>query len=185
MIKRINNSSFVIIACLAALVLATAFFSTGCLDLGGLIGWEEEEAKITELQKEKLGSDQERLLSIFGYPDEFIIVFDLDNEKTRIETWLYEDMESSYTFISGEYNSSDRVITDELLSDDFDINPEDFVYGMSPDEVNRLLGDEGIVEVDNDTNLKTITYGEGLIVCNFTADEALVSVLRARGIRSD
>jgi len=122
---------------------------------------------------------------MFGYPDEFMIVFDQDNENTRIETWLYEDMESSYTFVSGKYNSSDKVITDKLLSDDFNINPEDFVYGMSPDEVNHLLGDEGIVEVDSDTNLKTLTYREGLIVCSFTADEALVSILRARGIRSD
>jgi len=185
MMKKTKKSLFFIITCLATLILAMTFFSVGCLDLIGLIGGEEEAGEITELQKAELSSDQERLLSMFGYPDEFMIVFDQDNENTRIETWLYEDMESSYTFISGKYNSSDKVVTDKLLSDDFNINPEDFVYGMSPDEVNHLLGDEGIVEVDSDTNLKTLTYREGLIVCSFTADEALVSILRARGIRSD
>ena len=174
------------IVVLSIIVLSVLYIFTDFLRVReATISEESQDQYLQKGEEIELSEDQKRLLSMFGYPDEFMIVFDQDNKNLRIETWLYEDMESSYTFLSGKYNSSDRVITDELLSDDFDINPEDFVYGMSPDEVNHLLGDEGIVEIDSDTNLKTITYGEGLIVCKFTANAALVSVLRARGIRSD
>jgi len=169
---------------LSIVVLSVLYIFTDYLRVReATISEESQDQYLQEGEEIGLSEDQERIISIFGYPDEFVIVFDQDNKNLRIETWLYEDMKSSYTFMSGEYNSSDRVITDELLSDDFDINPEDFVYGMSPEEVNHLLGEEGIVEIDSDTNLKTITYGEGLIVCKFTADEALVSILRAKRIR--
>ena len=138
-----------------------------------------------EFDKWELSEEQQKLINTYGYPDEFIVVFDQDNENTRTETWLFEDMEVSYTFTGGKYNSSDRVITNELLSDDYEIRPEDFVYNMKPEDINNLLGDEGVVETDPDTDYKIITYGEGLIVCTFDADDAFLNILRAREIRSD
>jgi len=44
------------------------------------------EEEIEELKKEELGPDQERLISMFGYPDQFIIIFDEGNNNKRIDT---------------------------------------------------------------------------------------------------
>ena len=168
------------------IVLCSLFFFTDIFTVKGTDYLSQDKKEISnELSKWKLSQEQQELIGTFGYPEEFFIMFNLENEKSRLETWLYKDMEVSFTFTEGKYNSSNRVVTDELLPDDYEIGPEDFVSGMKPEDIDDLLDDSGIVKVDSDTNFIVITYGEGLIVCTFDADETFLNILRGRRIRPD
>jgi hypothetical protein len=138
--------------------------------------------EVKELAKEELSYDQKRLLSMFGYPDEFIVVFDEENNNLRVEIWIYEAMESSFTFEGGKYDSRDRVITPNLSSDSYDIKPQDFVYAMSPDEVCYLMGENGEEIIDPTTGYKVLIFGEGIIACTFNLDDALINVARLRKV---
>ena len=141
------------------------------------------EDKIDEVIE--LSEDQARVTSIFGYPDEFVIVFDKSGEYSRAETWLFKEMEVSFTFLDGKYNTSDKVVTAKLENDNFDIKPEDFAITMSPDEINNLIGEIGIEEMDPETNLKVLTFGEGVITCTFDPDDSLMIVFRMRRVLPD
>jgi len=143
---------------------------------------EEEEEKIFDLPEEKLSDDQLLLLSIFGYPDEYVIIFDEENNNKRVEVWIFEAMQSSFLFEGGVYSSSEVVITPELLPDDYDIRPEEFVYSMTPDEVEYLVGEEGYQLIETNTGLKSIIYGDGSIVCTFNTDDLLVYVSRSKKV---
>jgi len=143
---------------------------------------EEEDEQITELPKEILTDDQLLLLSMFGYPDEYVIIFDEGNNNTRIEVWIFEAMQSSFLFEAGKYTSSEMVITPELLPDSYNIRPEEFVYSMTPYEVGYLIGEEGYQITETNTGLKTIVYGEGNIVCTYNTGDLLVYVSRSKEV---
>jgi len=147
------------------------------------------EAEITkdaepdaEGSEEKLSDDQLLLLSIFGYPDEYVIIFDEENNNKRVEVWIFEAMQSSFLFEGGVYSSSEVVITPELLPDNYDIRPEEFVYSMTPDEVEYLVGEEGYQLIETNTGLKSIIYGDGSIVCTFNTGDLLVYVSRSKKV---
>lgn len=143
---------------------------------------EEEDEQIIELPKEELTDDQLQVLSMLGYPDEYVIIFDEGNNNIRIEIWIFEAMQSSFLFEGGKYTSSEMVITPELLPDNYNIRPEEFVYSMTPDEVGYLIGEDGYQIVETNTGLKTIIYGEGIIVCTYNTDNLLVYVSRSKKV---
>ena len=136
--------------------------------------------QITELPKEELTEDQLQVLSILGYPDEYVIIFDEGNNNIRIEMWTFEAMQSSFLFEGGKYISSEVVITPVLLPDDYNIRPEEFVYSMTSEEVGCLIGEDGHQITETSTGLKTIIYGEGNIVCTYNTDNLLVYVSRSK-----
>ncbi len=142
----------------------------------------KEEEQIFDLPEEKLSDDQLLLLSIFGYPDEYVIIFDEENNNKRVEVWIFEAMQSSFLFDGGEYSSSEVVITPELLADSYNIRPEQFVYSMTPDEVEYLVGEEGYQLIEKNTGLKSIIYGDGCVVCTYNADDLLVYVSRSKKV---
>lgn len=142
----------------------------------------EEDEQIIELPKEELTDDQLLLLSMFGYPDEYVIIFDEGNNNIRIEIWIFEAMQSSFLFEGGKYTSSEIVITRELLPDNYNIRPEEFVYSMTPDEVGYLIGEDGYQITEPNTGLKTIIYGEGNIACTYNTDNLLVYVSRSKKV---
>ena len=141
-----------------------------------------EAEKVEEDEVVGLSEDQARVSSIFGDPDEFVIVFDKSGEYKRAETWLFKEMEVSFTFLDGKYNASGKVITAKLENDNYNIKPEDFTITMSSDEINDLIGEIGIEEIDPETNLKVITFGEGVITCTFDPDDSLMTVFRMRRV---
>jgi len=143
---------------------------------------EEEDKQITELPKEALTDDQLQVLSMLGYPDEYVIIFDEGNDNIRIEIWVFEAMQSSFLFEGGKYTSSEIVITPVLLPDDYNIRPEEFVYSMTPDEVGYLIGEDGYQITETNTGLKTIIYGEGNIVCTYNTDDSLIYVSRSKKV---
>lgn len=79
---------------LSIIVLGVLYIFTDYLRVReATISEESQDQYLQKGEEIELSEDQERVLSMFGYPDEFIIVFDQDNKNLRIETWLYEDME--------------------------------------------------------------------------------------------
>ena len=143
---------------------------------------EEADEQITELPKEELTEDQLQVLSMLGYPDEYVIVFDEGNDNIRVEIWVFEAMQSSFLFEGGKYSGSEMVITPILLPDNYNIRPEEFVYSMTPDEVGLLIGEDGYQITETNTGLKTIIYGEGNIVCTYNTDDLLVFVSRSKKV---
>ena len=119
---------------------------------------------------------------MLGYPDEYVIIFDEGNDNIRIEVWVFEAMQASFLFEGGKYTGSEMVITPELLPDDYNIGPENFVYSMTPDEVEHLIGEEGYQITETNTGLKTIIYGDGIIVCTYNTDNLLVYVSRSKKV---
>lgn len=143
---------------------------------------KEEDGQIAELPKEELSDDQMQVLSMLGYPDEYVIIFDEGNSNKRIEVWIFEAMQSSFLFEGGKYVGSELVITPKLLPDNYNIRPEEFVYSMTPEEVGYLIGDDGHQIIEINTGLKTIIYGDGIIVCTYNTDDLLVYVSRSKKV---
>jgi hypothetical protein len=199
-----KNSIYIVIAILAIASLLSVAVSCGQLSFPVVTEEEPEETeeagkddteenaeeapasdvedKIFDLPEEKLSDDQLLLLSIFGYPDEYVIIFDEENNNKRVEVWIFEAMQSSFLFEGGVYSSSEVVITPELLPDNYDIRPEEFVYSMTPDEVEYLVGEEGYQLIETNTGLKSIIYGDGSIVCTFNTGDLLVYVSRSKKV---
>ena len=146
------------------------------------------EARVTQDIEEfiegDLSPDQKELVSMLGYPDEFVIMFDEGNNNLRIETWIYEAMESSFTFLDGKFDNRDTSIPADLASDNYDIKPEDFIYGMSPGEVNNLIGEDGEEIINPETGLKILVFGEGIIFCTFNPYDTLINIARVKKIVS-
>ncbi|GAG55427.1 unnamed protein product, partial [marine sediment metagenome] len=136
----------------------------------------------SSFKKEELTDDQLQVLSMLGYPDEYMIIFDEGNDNIRIEVWIFEAMQSSFLFEGGKYTSSEMVITPKLLPDNYNLRPEDFVYSMTPEEVGYLIGEDGYQITETNTGLKTIIYGEGNIVCTYNTDDLLVYVSRSKEV---
>jgi hypothetical protein len=137
---------------------------------------------LAALPKENLSSDQQRLLAMVGYPEEFIIIFDEGNANTRTETWVYEDMERYFAFQGGTYTGGEEITSPELKDDKYKVVPEDFVYALSPADVATLIGSKGDEHIDKTTGLKVIKYAGGLIICSFSPEDALIGVSRTRNI---
>jgi hypothetical protein len=168
----------VTIVSLAGLYLFSDFFTPE----------DDKEAIVSEsieLLKEEMSDDQLKLLSMFGYPDEFYIAFSDEGENIRAETWIYQAIEAYFIFVDGVYDSGDRIVKGNYVEDGYYINPEDLVYGMSSEEVRFLIGEDGIEFIDPDTNIKSVSFGIGTIVAVFNPEDELMSFARFRQIESN
>ena len=153
------------------LILITVLLPSAC---------SKKAAAIAALPKETLSSDQQSLLAMAGYPEEFIIIFDEGNANIRTETWVYEDMERYFAFQGGTYAGGEDITSQQLKDDKYKVVPEDFVYALSPEEVTALIGAKGDEYIDKTTGLKIIKYAGGLVICSFSPEDALIGVSRTR-----
>jgi len=167
-IKPGKIKTALIAAGLSLLILITVMLPSAC------------SANKAALPKEKLSPDQQSLLAMAGYPEEFIIIFDEGNANIRIETWVYEDMERYFAFQGGTYAGGEDITSQQLKDDKYKVVPEDFVYALSPEDVTSLIGQKGDEYIDKTTGLKVIKYADGLITCSFSPDDALIGVSRTR-----
>ena len=169
---------------IAVIVLLLVFV----IDISNLTNPFKSTSEAEEVEEDEvigLSEDQARVASIFGDPDEFVVAFNQSGEYKRAETWLFKEMEVSFTFLDGEYYASDKVITAKLENDNYNVKSGDFTAVMSPDEINNLIGEIGIEEIDPETNLKVLTFGEGIITCTFDSDDSLMIVFRMRRVLPD
>jgi hypothetical protein len=169
---------------LLSIIIGTILFLSSCLNMQE-IKYEEADDSIKEIALEKweLSQEQTDLINKFGYPDEFLIVFEPGDPNFRTEAWLFQEMETSFSFENGVFKRSNKIITDKLLDDEYDIEPQDFIFNMGPEDINRLLGEEGTIESGTGDDIEIIIYGEGLVTCSFDPEGNLLNILRARKIR--
>lgn len=169
-------------------ILAISFILLAVLDPGTApdekVLLQEEAVNLQDLRKAEMSPDQKKVLSIFGYPDEFVIIFNPEGDIQRAETWIYEAMESSFSFADGDYEESERIITDKFTDDIYLIGPEDIYFSMSPAELRALLGEEGEEFLDRATGLKLISFGQGIIAATFQEDK-LINLARLRKVEGD
>jgi hypothetical protein len=141
-----------------------------------------EEDSIASTSQAQQVSDQERLIAAIGYPDEFTIIFDEGQDNLRVEMWLYADLERYFTFTEGEYTGGDTVITPILAADDFKITPDDFDYGMSRQNIAKLMGEQGISIVGKNSGYTAVSFKQGRLSCMFNEMDQLVTVLKTRAV---
>lgn len=139
-----------------------------------------EEDSLASTSQPQQVSDQDRLVSALGYPDEFTIIFDEGQNNLRVEMWLYTDLERYFTFQDGEYTGGDTVITPILAPDDLKVTPDDFAYGMSRQNVAELTGEQGIALADRASGYTIVIFKQGRISCTFNERDLLVTVLKTR-----
>lgn len=149
------------------------------IDLSSLLNKEQESSAADEsdtviLSKEKLSSDQTRTISLFGHPDQFTVIFDESYDNKRIDTWIYFDMEALFIFENGTYDNSKQYYGKKYQESGYSLLPQDFIYAMTPLEVETLIGQEGVESIDESTGLNILTFGEGEIICIFNPDNELI-----------
>lgn len=126
--------------------------------------------------KAELGADQERVIKLFGYPDQFLITFDEGNNNNRIDLWTYSEMETIFIFEEGTFDSTEEYFNKVILEDKQEVFPDNFIYAMTPDEVKKLISKESVESIDEITGLKVLTFSNGDIICIFNPDDELIIV---------
>jgi hypothetical protein len=172
-IPKISNVIFIFVLCL--ILNGTGLSCIRIVRLG-------EEDPLASSSKTSQVSDKDRLISAFGYPDEFTVIFDEGQDNLRVEMWLYSDLERYFTFENGEYTGGDTVITPKLTSDNFRAKPNDFIYGMSQQSVSDLIGERGIAVIDETSGLTSVIFNQSHISCTFNERNQLVTALRTREV---
>lgn len=120
--------------------------------------------------------DQKKILSTFGYPDQFMVLFDEGDGNKRIDSWMYADMEACFLFEDGVYVDSSDYMVDDAGTGKYDIRPCDFVYGMAPSEVEEVLEEEGRESLEQSTGLKLLIFGDGEVICIFNDMDRLIGI---------
>ena len=126
--------------------------------------------------KAEMGPDQQRVIKLFGYPDQFLITFDESNNNSRIDVWTFSEMETTFIFEKGAYDSTKEYYNKVFLEDKQKVFPDNFIYGMTPDEVKTLISKESEESIDEITGLKVLNFDNGGIICVFNPEDKLVIV---------
>lgn len=172
--------SVVIVGLAAYLILIN---STGN-SLSSMFLNQEQDSGATDagdtaiLTKEKLSADQDRVISLFGRPDQFTVIFDEGSNNKRIETWIYPEMNALFIFENGTYNDTEEYYGETAQESVYKLLPEDFIYGMTPPEVEMLIGEKGTGSTDENTGLDILTFGGGQVICIFNPDSKLIIALK-------
>ena len=135
-----------------------------------------DEDSIDPAGIEGTSPDQKRVLSTFGDPDQFIILFDEGAGNKRIDSWMYIDTEVCFIFEDGIYAASSEYIVEESGKNGYIIKPYEFKYGMAPPDVEIILGEKGMTVLEEKTGLKLLIFGEGAVICVFNDDDGLIGI---------
>lgn len=175
-IKKIRNISIIIVISILCVILNST--SLSCIR----VVREDKADSIASNSKTQQVSDRDRLITAFGYPDEFLIVFDAGKDNLRSEVWIYSNLERYYTFENGKYTGGDNLITPKLSPDKFNMKPGDFVYGMNQQSIIDLVGEKGTAVTDEASGYKVVVFDKGQIACTFNNADRLINVQRMRTI---
>ncbi len=87
-----------------------------------------------------LSSDQDKIISQYGYPSHFFITLDtLTND--RVETWTYFPQKRSYTFHNGRQLRKETVEDQSAEYPPTTLKPEDFGSTLTLAEAGQMLGE--------------------------------------------
>lgn len=172
-----RNFMIIIIVAISVIIIGVAIYFI--LANYTKINQVQESADIDDsgtftLNKEELSADQDRVISLFGYPDQFTIIFDESYNNKRIDTWIYFDMKALFIFENGTYDYSEQYYGKEYQESEYILLPQDFTYAMTPLEVEKLIGQKGAESIEESTGLNILTFGGGEIICIFNPDNELI-----------
>jgi hypothetical protein len=91
-----------------------------------------------------LSAEQRRLMSRFGYPDSFVIIFSKDDpsrpeKRMKYEIWRYYDKFTGFFFLDGRFAGTENL---EKLPEGSIIpryRPDSFHEGMKPEDLSALF----------------------------------------------
>ena len=121
--------------------------------------------------------DRGTILSELGNPDAFSLSFDQDRDGVlyRVETWSYADAGIALTFVDGVLINDESLQTwsEELILWPVQYDPLAFEAGMTPRQVQRLIGQRDLValEVPAELGENMVLYAGDQIILGFTEGE--------------
>lgn len=142
---RVSRKTFAGLAGLALVVLLA-------VGLTALAGCGDKEPAYTPRVREEfrplvdlgsqvvLSSDQDKLISQYGYPSHFFITLD-PSTGDRVETWTYFPQKQSYTFHDGRQMRKETVEDKSAEYPPNTLKPEDFGSTLTLTEAGAMLGD--------------------------------------------
>jgi hypothetical protein len=150
-----NKKYFLISGLVIVFLLAIFFFfNTDKSDGGGIFSKNDNP------------SAQETTLNTLGYPAHFMIEYlpretDTGASYIRHEIWYYPDVNKKIVFLAGDIAYVDILDPKQVPSTPTPLQPENFVYGQTIEEVSTLLGEEAreielIEGLSNDDGIQTV-----------------------------
>ena len=128
-----------------------------------------------------LSTEQKKLISAFGNPGEYIIIFDRDSSK-RVDMWLYPELERYFIFKNGKYSVGKEVINPGLKKDEIKVVPEDFIKGMKIDDVIKVVGAQPQKKTDSKSGITALLFYDGLLTVAFNEKEEIINITRTKEI---
>ncbi|MHB1275227.1 MAG: zinc ribbon domain-containing protein [Candidatus Humimicrobiaceae bacterium] len=128
-----------------------------------------------------LSTEQEKLISSFGHPGEYIIIFDRESSK-RVDMWLYPELERYFIFENGKYSGGREVINPDLKKDEIKVVPEDFLKEMKIDDVLKITGAQPQKNTDSKSGITTLIFYNGLLTVAFNKNEEIINISRTKEI---
>ena len=109
------------------------------------------EASINLEQALELSEQQQMTVDQFSWPDTFIImeIDDQQGNHVRLETWVYCQGKTSYTFTDGVFQSDGEAITLPDGNIPTPYHPNQFPLGASPEQIQSLLTNSTLVPFEN------------------------------------
>jgi hypothetical protein len=101
----------------------------------------------------KLTPDQQKVIDILGYPDQFVITYvenggDSKPQLIRDEIWTYAKSGKSVTFLGGKLAYSDDYSTkNQIVQTTY--HPEDFQFDQNYSDIKNQLNNTDIYEVND------------------------------------
>lgn len=128
-----------------------------------------------------LSTEQKKLVSSFGHPGEYAIIFDRESSK-RVDMWVYPELERYFIFENGKYSGGKEVINPDLKKDEIKVVPEDFTRGMKIDDVIKIVGAQPRKNTDSKSGVTALSFYNGLLTVAFNEKEEIVNITRTKEI---
>lgn len=85
-----------------------------------------------------LSKDQARVVSFFGYPNDFQVTFDAVTGD-RTEIWLYFEGDQAYVFENGRFMTDDQLLPE--------VRSSTHITHLRPEEINGLMAEKQLTEI--------------------------------------
>jgi len=139
-------------------------------------------AVFDKVMPDGLSAEQKKLVSSFGNPGEYMIIFDRESSK-RVDMWLYPELERYFIFENGKYSGGKEVLNPDLKKDEIKVAPEDFVKGMKMDDVVKAVGEQPQKNADSKSGITTLIFYNGLLTVAFNKNEEIINITRTKEIK--
>ncbi len=124
--------------------------------------------------------DQKVLLSTFGAPDHFQILFyydDFKKESVRLESWAYSQLSYSFIFKNGVYKQGEKVYIGSAGPNAYGFLPTRFTASTTAKQVEKWFNEKPLIVSDSRPGVKIYNYGDGVMLFQFDRHNKLKGVL--------